>query len=46
MTKEYGGGNGLGVYQGLVDAFFMKNGLPITDDNAEYVEGGFSTEKK
>ena len=46
MTKEYGGGNGLGVYQGLVDAFFMKNGLPITDDNAEYVEGGFSTEKE
>lgn len=46
VTKEYGGGNGLGVYQGLVDAFFMKNGLPITDDNAEYVEGGFSTEKE
>lgn len=23
VTKEYGGGNGLGVYQGLVDAFFI-----------------------
>lgn len=44
VTKEYGGGNGLGVYQGLVDAFFMKNGLPKDDDNSEYVEEGFSTE--
>ena len=43
VTKEYGGGNGLGVYQGLVDAFFMKNGLPKDDDNSEYVEEGFST---
>ena len=41
VTKEYGGGNGLGVYQGLVDAFFMKNGLPITNNNAKYVEEGF-----
>lgn len=31
------------VYQGLVDAFFMKNGLPKDDDNSEYVEEGFST---
>ena len=35
-VREYGGGNGLGVYQGLVDAFFMKNGLPISDPNSGY----------
>ena len=32
-VREYGGGNGLGVYQGLVDAFFTRNGLPINDPN-------------
>ena len=42
-VREYGGGNGLGVYQGLVDAFFTKNGLPIDDPNSGYVEEGFST---
>lgn len=36
------GNGGLGVYQGLVDAFFMKNGLPITDPRSGYVEEGFS----
>ncbi|MGI6242496.1 MAG: RagB/SusD family nutrient uptake outer membrane protein [Prevotella sp.] len=41
-----GGGGGLGVYQGLVDAFFMKNGLPITNPRSKYVEEGFSTEKE
>lgn len=46
ITKEFGGGGGLGVYQGLVDAFFMKNGLPIDDPNSGYVEEGFSTEKE
>ena len=46
VTLEYGGGGGLGVYQGLVDAFFMKNGLPIDDPNSGYVEEGFSTEKE
>lgn len=35
-VRDYGGGNGLGVYQGLVDAFFMKNGLPIDDPNSGY----------
>jgi hypothetical protein len=38
-----GGNGGLGVTQSLVDAFFMKNGLPITDANSGYVEKGFST---
>lgn len=36
------GNGGLGVYQGLVDAFFMKNGLPVSDPNSGYVEEGFS----
>ena len=43
VTLEFGGGGGLGVYQGLVDAFFTKNGLPISDTNSGYVEDGFST---
>lgn len=38
-----GGNGGLGVTQSLVDAFFMDNGLPITDTNSGYVEDGFST---
>ena len=38
-----GGNGGLGVTQSLVDAFFMKNGLPITDANSGYLEKGFST---
>ena len=42
-VREVGGGNGLGVYQGLVDAFFTKNGLPITDPESNYHEEGFST---
>lgn len=46
ITKEFNGGGGLGVYQGLVDAFFMENGLPKDDDNSDYVENGFSTEKE
>lgn len=37
------GGNGaLGITQSLVDAFFMENGLPITDPASGYVEKGFS----
>lgn len=35
-VRELGGGCGLGVYQGLVDAFFTKNGLPIDDPNSGY----------
>lgn len=42
-VRKYGGGNGLGVYQGLVDAFFTENGLPIDDPNSGYQEDGFST---
>lgn len=42
-TPEFGGGGSLGVYQGLVDAFFTANGLPIDDANSGYVEDGFST---
>ena len=42
-VRDYGGGNGLGVYQSLVDAFFTKNGLPISDPNSGYVENGMST---
>ena len=41
-VRELGGGNGLGVYQGLVDAFFTANGLPIDDPNSGYTETGFS----
>lgn len=50
-----GGNGGLGVTQGLVDAFFMKNGLspilgyrengePIINEASGYSEVGFSTE--
>lgn len=37
-----GGNGGYGVTQSIVDAFFMKNGLPITDPASGYVEEGFS----
>lgn len=43
-VRDLGGGNGLGVYQGLVDAFFMENGLPINDPASGYKANGFSTE--
>ncbi len=46
VTPEYGGGGGLGVYQGLVDAFFTKNGLPIDNPDSEYQETGFSNAKE
>lgn len=43
-TPVIGGGNGgWGVTQSLVDAFFMRNGLPIGDSRSGYVESGFST---
>ncbi len=35
-------GQGLGTSQQVVDAFFMKSGLTITDPNTEYTEIGFS----
>ena len=37
-----GGNGGMGVTQELVDAFYMRNGLPITDPASGYVERGFS----
>lgn len=37
-----GGNGGMGVTQELVDAFYMKNGLPITDPASGYTESGFS----
>ena len=30
-TREFSGGGGQGVYQGLVDAFFTRRGLPILE---------------
>ncbi|HMR85474.1 MAG TPA: RagB/SusD family nutrient uptake outer membrane protein, partial [Niabella sp.] len=38
-----GGNGGMGVTQELVDAFYMKNGLPITHPASGYSESGFST---
>lgn len=39
-----GGSGGYGVTQALVDAFFMENGLPITDPESGYQEEGFSAD--
>ena len=36
-----GGSGGWGVTQSLVDAFFMENGLPITDPDSHYEATGF-----
>lgn len=36
------GGGALGVTQTMVDAYFMANGLPITDAGSGYQEAGFS----
>lgn len=46
ITPEFGGSGGVGVYQGLVDAFFTKNGLPINDPNSGYTESGFTSAKE
>lgn len=32
---------GVGIFQEIIDAFFMKNGLCINDDNSGYAEDGF-----
>ncbi|MGZ3839193.1 MAG: RagB/SusD family nutrient uptake outer membrane protein [Flavisolibacter sp.] len=37
------GSGGLGATQEMVDAYFMDNGLSITDPGSGYVENGFST---
>ncbi|UIR56031.1 RagB/SusD family nutrient uptake outer membrane protein [Sphingobacterium sp. SRCM116780] len=39
------GGGALGATQGIVDAYFMQNGLPTTDANSEYSEVGFANYK-
>ncbi|MEP6685050.1 MAG: RagB/SusD family nutrient uptake outer membrane protein [Parafilimonas sp.] len=38
------GSGGLGLTQEMVDAFFMNNGLSISDAGSGYVENGFSTQ--
>lgn len=43
QPRGTGGNGGMGITQSLVDAFFMKNGRPITDPSSGYVEKGFST---
>ncbi len=43
LPRSIGGNGGLGLTQELVDAFFMKNGLPINDPASGYNEQGFST---
>lgn len=43
-TPRGSGGNGaLGISQALVDAFFMKNGLPIGDPASKYSDVGYSS---
>jgi len=42
QPRGTGGFGGLGTTQSLVDAFYMKNGLPIDDPNSGYTERGFS----
>lgn len=37
------GSGGLGVTQQMVDAYFMNNGMSITDPGSGYTENGFST---
>lgn len=44
LPTGIGGNGGLGVTQELVDAFFMKNGLPIDHPESGYIEKGFSQE--
>jgi len=43
LPRGIGGNGGMSVTQDLVDAFFMKNGLPIDDPASGYTEKGFST---
>ncbi len=42
QPRGTGGNGGMGVTQSLVDAFFMANGLPISDPASGYTENGFS----
>lgn len=43
QPRSTGGNGGLGVTQSLVDAFYMKNGLPINAPGSGYLKNGFST---
>ncbi|RYG04102.1 MAG: RagB/SusD family nutrient uptake outer membrane protein, partial [Chitinophagaceae bacterium] len=42
FSSEVRGSGGLGATQAIVDAYFMENGLPITDANSDYVATGTS----
>jgi len=44
IAEEQGAG-AMGVTQTMVDAYLMKNGLPITDPQSNYVSSGFSSFK-
>lgn len=43
IARTLGHAGAMGVYQGAIDAFFMKNGLPITNSQSGYKEDGFSS---
>jgi hypothetical protein len=42
--RNLGGGGFISPPQELVDKFFMRNGLPISDPNSGYTETGFTSE--
>ena len=44
IPRGAGGWGSFGATQNLVDAFLMRNGLPITDPQSGYVEEGFVSE--
>jgi len=44
-ASDYQGGGALGATQTMVDAYFMANGLPITDPASGYQSSGFTTFK-
>ncbi|MDR1202718.1 MAG: RagB/SusD family nutrient uptake outer membrane protein [Tannerellaceae bacterium] len=44
QPRNIGGSGFLSPPQGLVDKFFMRNGLPITAPNSGYTETGFTSE--
>ena len=41
-SSDQQGGGACGATQTMVDAYFMANGLPITDPNSNYVSTGFT----
>jgi hypothetical protein len=44
QPRNIGGSGFISPIQSLVDAFFMRNGLPITDPYSGYSETGFTTD--